>query len=287
MVLGNPTITFTPAANFSGQASFTYTVCDNGTPSQCAGAKVTVTVQPPLIVGNSAAFGGGPIATFDFATGATVGYFVPTGAFDNNNGRGVAVRDNEVFYTELTNGFGPTDFIRVAPFNGGAGGSDTRAIPNPRPGTGIQDLAFFGPVLYVLTGYPSSPLQVFRLDPVTGNVLSAPVAIAGPASPDSDGFTVLPNGNFLINNFDTSCTYNQYHPTGALIPGTTIIVPDGNQCTGVDTDGVALYFQRNFNSLVQTDMAGNFIASKPVAAASPGCTGGAMTQCIEDISLVK
>ncbi|MFM8596871.1 MAG: tandem-95 repeat protein, partial [Flavobacteriales bacterium] len=45
----NPTtgaITFTPAANFFGTATFTYQVCDNGTPALCATAVVTVTVNP-------------------------------------------------------------------------------------------------------------------------------------------------------------------------------------------------------------------------------------------------
>ena len=233
--------------------------------------------QAQLIVGNTAAFGGGPIKTHDFATGGTVGSFVPTGAFNSNNGRGLAVLDNEVFYTELSGGFGATDFIRVAPFNGGAGGADIRTLPNPRPGFGIQDLAFSGGVLYALTGYPFSSLKVFGLNPVTGAVLSGPVSIAGPASPSSDGFTVLPNGHFLINNTDLSCTYNEYDSsTGALIPSTTIVVPGGGTCTGVDTDGVSLYFQHNFNSFVQTDLAGTFIASRLLL--SPGF--------LEDISLV-
>src|SRR5215831_1695061 len=68
----------------------------------------------PLIICNNAAFGGGPIRTYDFAIGGAPGAsFIPTGAFDSNNGRGVLVLDNKVYYTELSSGFGPTDFIRV------------------------------------------------------------------------------------------------------------------------------------------------------------------------------
>jgi hypothetical protein len=47
--LGNDgNITFTPEANFSGDASFTYLLCDNGSPSECSvqRAKVDVTVSP-------------------------------------------------------------------------------------------------------------------------------------------------------------------------------------------------------------------------------------------------
>ena len=40
------TITYTPPANYNGPASFSYTVCDNGTPSLCATAAVNVTVLP-------------------------------------------------------------------------------------------------------------------------------------------------------------------------------------------------------------------------------------------------
>src|SRR5712692_5173178 len=90
-----------------------------------------------IVSGNSAAFGNGPISTYDFTTGAFVGSFIPDGATINNaNGRGLAVTENEFFYTELTGGFGATDFIRIAPYNGGAGGADIGSFPNPNPSTG-------------------------------------------------------------------------------------------------------------------------------------------------------
>jgi hypothetical protein len=108
-----------------------------------------------LVSGNSAAFGHGPISTYDVTTHTFVGSFVPDGAFGSNNGRGLALTKNEFFYTELTNGFGATDGIRVAPFNGGNGGADVGFFPNPIPGQGIADLAFGAEGLWVLAGYPS------------------------------------------------------------------------------------------------------------------------------------
>jgi hypothetical protein len=39
-------VTYTPAAGFSGSDWFSYTVCDNRTPSACASSTVTVTVKP-------------------------------------------------------------------------------------------------------------------------------------------------------------------------------------------------------------------------------------------------
>src|SRR5712671_5836558 len=140
-----------------------------------------------LIVGHNTAFGGGPITTYDFATGTTVGSFVPTGAVVPYIGHGVLVVGNNVYYTGIASG---TDSIRIAPFNGGTGGADTGTLANPRPGYGIQNLAFRNGVLYALTGYSVFTLQVFGLDPVTGTVLSGPVSIASPAEPSSDGFTV-------------------------------------------------------------------------------------------------
>ncbi|HEX9985676.1 MAG TPA: DNA/RNA non-specific endonuclease [Thermoanaerobaculia bacterium] len=43
--LNNGVVTYTPAANFNGNASFTYTVCDNGSASECATGTVNVTVN--------------------------------------------------------------------------------------------------------------------------------------------------------------------------------------------------------------------------------------------------
>jgi hypothetical protein len=110
------------------------------------------------------------------------------------------------------------------------------------------------------------------------------VSIGPPASADSDGFTVLPNGNFLINNADTSCTYNQYNPsTGAVISGTTITVA-GTICSGVDTNGTSLYFQTNLNSFTKTDLSGGGPITKSVT--SPFSCVAAVVNCVEDISLV-
>src|SRR5579872_3123560 len=63
---------------------------------------------------NNAAFGSGPIQTFDSSTGTLVNQFIPGGATDSNNGRAVAATDTLVYYTELTGGFGPSDGIHVA-----------------------------------------------------------------------------------------------------------------------------------------------------------------------------
>ncbi len=232
------------------------------------------TATGPLIVANNAAVAGGPIQTYDFGTGGIVNSFAPDGAA-NGNGRGVAVVGNEVFYTELNGSeFGPSDSIHVAPFNGGAGGHDTRTLPNPAPSVGIQDLDYAKGALYALTGYPSGSLQVWKLDPTTGAVLAGPIAIN--SDPGADGFTVLPNGNFLINAGDASCSYAEYDSTTGTPTGFSLSVPGASQCTGVATDGTSLYFQTDFSGFTETDLTGNFISRTTVAS-----------NLAEDISLVN
>jgi hypothetical protein len=227
------------------------------------------------------------ITTYDFSTGATVGTFIPTGAFPDGNGRGVQVLGNNIYYTELNftlpSLFGPTISIEIAPYNGGAGGADTRTIPNPRPTTGIQDLAYFNGVLYILTGYPFDSPEVFGLDPFNGAVVIGPISISAPAAQDSDGFSVLPNGNFLINEGDGSTMYDQYDPTtGAVIPSTQITVPGAFQSTGVENNGSSLFFQEQSDAttlndgFTETTLAGAFIANQLVSPPPNNC---------EDISL--
>jgi hypothetical protein len=237
----------------------------------------------PLIVGNSAAFGNGPIVTYDFtAGGAPVASFIPDGAANGANGRGLAVTDQFVYYTELAGGFGASDGIHIAPWNGGAGGADINVLPNPTPGLGVQDLAFFNGFLYLLSGYPSQAPVVTQFDRNTGAVVNSfPI---NSTIFVSDGFTVLPNGNFLINQGDQdvgSLTYLEFDRATGNPTGFSIVMP-GNQgngtATGVDIspDGTALYFQTGFSSFTKTDLLGNILGVSQVTGNS-----------IEDIGLIQ
>lgn len=236
------------------------------------GLRGAVAKAQPLITGNTAAFGGGPIETSNFTTGLVTQSFIPDAAKPplcpvpcHNNGRALAVGGTELFYTELTgpSGFGPSDGIHVAPYGdpAGNGGADTRVLPNPRPDSGIQAMTFSGGTLYVLTGYDNQVPIVYGLNLLTGAVLKGPITLTQPGGGNfsTDGFAVLPNGNFLMNQLHTSCIYNEYDKTSGNVvgPERTINVPNAGQCTGVDTDGTSLFFMTDFNSITRTDFDGN------------------------------
>ena len=136
-------------------------------------------------------------------------------------------------------------------------------------------------MLYALTGYPYDAPEVFELDPDSGTVLAGPLSIASPASADSDGFTVLPSGNFLINQGDASPLYNEYNgTTGALVSGGLAVDLTAfgfGKGTGVATspDGGSLFFIADFKTLVETDLAGHLLGFQDIS----------FTQ-IEDIDVV-
>lgn len=59
-ISANGNYTFTPTTGYVGDDSYTYTVCDNGTPQSCSQATLTISVYPTPIAGNDA-----PVAVND------------------------------------------------------------------------------------------------------------------------------------------------------------------------------------------------------------------------------
>jgi len=253
-----------------------------------------VPARAQLIVGNQLALesnGGAAIQTNDFATGALVASFVPTGAGTPGSGInsfGVETVGNIVYYTVASNA-GVTDVIHVAPFNGGVGGADLRTFPNPVAGSAVTALSYAAGVLYLLEFSPTAPVRVCGIDAGTGAVVRACVPIGGGAG--AGGLAVLPNGNFLIGS--AAGVYDQYNPsTGAVIAGTTITL--SSLSLAVDTDGTSLFFstrqcldflcQSFADSYTKTDMLGNVVATRPITPVSD--SGGNHTLLV-DISLLK
>ena len=264
-----------------------------------------------LISGNNAADGNGPIETYNFSDGTQVGSFVPDDATASwRNGRGIAILATSFFYTELhdtSTTWGPSDSVHVCPYGTqGSGGHDTRTIKNPRhdangnPVGGIQDLAFHydstagKTELYALTGYINQTPIVYEIDPDspdgTVTVIGSPISISGPAD-DCDGFTVLPNGDFLINDGDASPVYREYYGSGQNAGHVRTQSQGGlyvdlsnfgfNYGTGVTVspDGNSLYFIAGIETLHQTllltDLFGNLFGTQPISSSE-----------IEDIDVV-
>ena len=249
-------------------------------------------VNAVLVSGNNA--DGGPFAnhirTYDFATGALVNSFLPSGALGAKNGRGLAIHDGKFFYTDLVGRDQPSDGIHVVSYGiQGSGGTDYPTLPNPRQDNGqqdagIQDLAFQGNDLFVLTGYPDKPLWVYKLDPNTGSVQGGPIVIAdlsigGPAY-HADGFTVLPNTdrNFLLNNGDRSPIYREYNSTTGDLAPSGVFIDLGafglahGRGVAITPDGLSLYFAAesasspNFvDTIVQTDLHGHLIGFQSIS----------------------
>ncbi len=209
-----------------------------------------------LVIGNGAP----TIETFNYTTGALVGSFFPDGGLIDGRGRAVEVIGNTVYYAAVSGD------IHLAPFNGGAGGHDIGVIQNPRPAYGIQDLDYSGGVLYALTGYFAGAPVVYRLDPGDGHVFNS-VAIQNHPDTAADGFTVLPNGDFLINDGDASAVYREYNSVTGAPTGLVITIPGGD-ATGVDYNPVdnSLYFLNQGTSppywnLTRTTLNGTIIDS--------------------------
>jgi hypothetical protein len=317
----NASVVYTPSSGFTGVDNFSFTVND-GVGSQTAYVQITVgNSSVVLITGNNAALGFGPIDTFNFTDGSEINSFTPQGATGANtpNGRGLAINTTtsgtEIFYTEyLTrpNNTTYTDFIHVCSYGTEGSGYpfDSRTLSNPDQRiddfgnsasiatlTVHYDSAQGKNELYVLTGYGlDAPLkaEVFELDPITGNKIGNPVTIQTPIDPEfseyssSDGFTVLPNGDFLINDWDGAiggAVYREYYgfnpppgkTAGTLVTGGLQIDPSkiGSgfyYATGIAIapDGNSLYFMANDYlgnpTVVKTDLSGNPLENKAIGS---------------------
>lgn len=208
---GGGSITYAPQSGFSGPATLTYTVCDNGSPALCATATVTVTVSaaPPV---NSP-----PIAVNDVAEPITRSQiaFVPVLANDS---------DPEGTTLTLTSVSGLTP-----PSSGTLSIFGTQAVFSPNP-------TYLGPVSFTyqvcdagVTGHPScAPLPPqCATATVTLNVINEPpqavddyyvTAINTPINitptindnePDGDNIVLQPGGitsaggTMVLNNNGT------------------------------------------------------------------------------------
>ncbi len=217
------------------------------------------------VSGNNAAMGGGPVQRWvlppplPFGPTPPTDQFIPDGAtVPLANGRAWGADQVRYYYSELSGGFGPSDGIHVVPVVASTfGGPDSFVFANPSPLTGIRDLdvSIVDNDLYAFTGSASTPPTVFRLSRVDGHVIGSPVILQAPAVWDSDGFTILPNGNFLVNLGDASPLYQEFNSVSGAPVGTGFSVPCG-KATGVDAGFSSLVIQCDFHSFLVTTLSG-------------------------------
>ncbi|MBL0047301.1 MAG: tandem-95 repeat protein [Bacteroidetes bacterium] len=209
----NGTYTYTPNANFTGIDSFTYVVCDNGTPSECDTAVVTITVTPV----NDA-----PIAVDDvYSTNEDVVL----------NGSTILVNDSDPENDVLT--VNTTPIVNVV--NGtlilNANGTFTYT-----PNANFTGIDFF---IYSVcdNGIPSQCSQAtvtINVDPIN----DAPIAVDDNATTPED--VVLNGASVLLNDADPE--------NDALTVTTTPVIAPVNGVLVLNANGTYTYTPNaNFN----------------------------------------
>jgi hypothetical protein len=130
---GDNSITYTPDTNFNGTDSFTYTACDNGSPSLCDTATVTVTVtsvnDPPVAVDDSATTQrDGPVTINVVSNDTDVDgdSLSVTSVTDPPNGTVTNNGDGSVTYTPDPGFFGTDSFDYT--ISDGNGGTDSGSV---------------------------------------------------------------------------------------------------------------------------------------------------------------
>ena len=214
--LPNGEVTYTPDAGFVGTDSFYYVICDDGIPTLCDTAKVTIVVLP--IADNNPPFAGTDAAVTNENTTVVGDLLGNDGDPDGDNIiLNTTVTSNPLNGTVLINSNGTYEYIPVAGFSG----TDIFTYEICDDGTPV--LCTEGTV--VITVLPTNQAPIAIDDNVTtplGTPLSGDVIVANPNMPDSD-----PDGDnltvTLLDSTDTGVlilasdgTFN-YTPNGGFI----------------------------------------------------------------------
>jgi len=221
-VVVNPdgTVTYTPNANFNGNDSFVYRVCDNGVPAPvlCDTATVFINLNP---------VNDPPIANTDIVT---------------------TVEDNPITVPVLTNDTDPDGFIVVNTLTVTDPPSNGTYTVNTNTGeiTYIPNLNFYGTdtLIYQVcdNGVPSPTLcdTAFLIVTVTP-VNDPPVAVQDNATTAENSSAVI---TVLTNDFDVdgvldvnslTITDLPNHGTASVTPGGTITYTPNSGYNGLDT----------------------------------------------------
>ncbi|WP_276134819.1 Ig-like domain-containing protein, partial [Polluticoccus soli] len=229
VVNADSTITYIPDPNFNGTDSFTYAICDGGTPNLCDTATVFITIDPvndpPVAVNDTAlcnSISGTAIAVLsndldvdgDILQGDSISLVVPIGATNiitNANGNIIgATMPGEGAWSVASNGI--ITFMPITGFTN---------APTPM-GYTVKDSmgAVSNTAIIVL---PSAIVTSVSITPIAcnGGLGAIDLAVTGGSS-----------GNYTYSWSNSAVTEDLSNiPAGVYV----VTITDGNGCTHIDT----------------------------------------------------
>jgi len=245
-----------------------------GLGSLCAPARASV------IWGNNASSGNVNLEAFDSDTGTLVQQFlVPNLTARSDNGRGVALLGNTIYYTTANSG---NIYITNTTTHADQGILVNTGFP------GIANVATDGTFIYAAS-YQTSSGVVNKYD-TSGNLVGTVNVGTGFGR---DGFEVQNNPNlaggattFISNRGDAEGPYDVFTSTGTLLVSAFInptLNGFGSSQTGIAYDGNHYFVSDIFtNKLLEYDGLGNFIRIIDLSGIPNPFTG----RLLEDLSAV-
>lgn len=241
-------------------------------------------VYASVIWGNSASSGNVNLEAFDSATGLLIPgqqFLVPNLTARNDNGRGVALLGNTIYYTTANSGnIYVTDTVSHA---------DLGILVNTGF-AGIANVATDGTFIYA-NNYQSSTGIINKYD--TSGTLAGTVTV-GAGFFGRDGFEVQNNPNldggattFISNRGDLTSPYDVYKGDGTLLVS-AFITPSlngfGTGQTGIAYDGNHYFISQIFsNKLLEYSGTGAFVGAIDLSGNPNPPSGGRL---LEDLSAV-
>jgi len=237
-----------------------------------------------IIWGSSASSGNVNLEAFDTSTGLLVPgqqFLVPNLTARADNGRGVALLGNTIYYTTADSG---NIYITNTTSHADLG------ILVDTGFAGIANVATDGTYIYA-NNYQDSSGIINKYD-TSGNLIST--VTVGPGIFGRDGFEVQNNPNiqggattFISNRGDLTSPYDVYDSSGNLIIS-SFIDPSadgfGNGQTGIAYDGTNYFISNIFsNELLEYSGTGTFIGVIDLSA-NPNPPSG--QRLLEDLSAV-
>jgi hypothetical protein len=210
-----------------------------------------------FVYGNNASFGTPYVYKIDKATGAIVSTY---SNLSGENGRGVVVVGNTMYYTAVSSGSVYSYNLSTSTDNG--------VLFTVADSTSLSTIAFDGTNFWI--GDYAGTNRAFLYTP-TGTLLKT--ITLSDCSGDCDGLEYLAaNGGELISNRgDAEGPYDLYDTNGNLLTA-SFINPSDHGCgasTGIAFDGTDFFVSCNFSSLAEFDASGNYISTLSVTGGSP------------------